>query len=348
MNSNPKTQYLDILQIFRGIAALMIVLCHFAGSLKFYHGVSYESLDYFRAIGKYGIDFFFILSGFIITYSSHGKYNQLNSFKNYIKNRLLRIYVPYLPIGIFMLIIYHLLPGFSNSNRVISTLTSLTLFPHGNPALSVAWTLSFELCFYLLFSLSFFSKKLWNYFVLIWLAWIVIFTYSPFSYLQFLKNPVLRILFSPYNIEFILGFVLAIIVIQRIRLPVIPLFSVLFLVLVSFLYCIFTQFTLFFFSTNLLFAIVAFLIIFLATNKRNLQFKKASIMMLVGNATYSIYLIHNPLQMILIRICPKIDSVISMFIALVFVLIVTSAVGYVYYLIFEKKAIHIIKSKLIK
>lgn len=348
MNSNSKSQYLDVLQLFRGIAALMVVLHHTIGSIKYYHKVQYPFLDYIAYLGKFGVDFFFVLSGFIITYSAYYKYNEPNSFSNYIKNRLVRIYVPYLPIGVFMFFFYTFLPSLSNGNRAISMLTSLTLIPQGNPALSVAWTLSFELFFYLLFSISFLSKKLWNWFVLIWLSSIIIFTYSSFSSLQFLKIPFFRTLFSPYNIEFILGFVLALLVVRKIRLPIIPLFSVFFLALLSFFYCTFTHFKPFAFNANLLFAIVAFLIIFVATSMANFKINKASVMMMVGNATYSIYLIHNPLQMILIRIYPNITSIVSLIVALIVVLILSSAMGYVYYLVFEKKAIHIIKSKIIK
>lgn len=123
MNNNPKTKYLDILQIFRGIAALMVVLHHSIKSIQHYHEINYQFLNYIASIGKFGVDFFFVLSGFIITYSASFKYEQPDSFKRYIQNRLLRIYVPYLPIGVFMLIIYLLLPAFSNSNRDISILT---------------------------------------------------------------------------------------------------------------------------------------------------------------------------------------------------------------------------------
>ncbi|MFV5701780.1 acyltransferase family protein [Flavobacterium sp. XS2P12] len=348
MNSKSNSRYLDVLQLFRGTAALMVVLHHTIGSIKYYHKIDYPFLNHIASIGKFGVDFFFVLSGFIITYSAFYKYNEPNSFSNYIKNRLVRIYVPYLPIGIFMLVVYTLIPSFSNGNRTISELTSLTLIPHGNPALSVAWTLSFELCFYLLFSISFFSKKVWNWFVLVWFVSIIIFTYSPFASLPFLKNPFFRILFSAYNIEFILGFVLALLVVRKMQLNIIPLFSLLFLALMSFFYCTFNHLKLFAFDANLLFAIVAFLCIFVATSVGDFKINKASVLMMVGNATYSIYLIHNPLQMILIRLFPKITSVASLIVALAVVLILSCVVGYVYYYIFEKKAIHIIKSKLIK
>ncbi|MFV8342164.1 acyltransferase family protein [Flavobacterium sp. XS2P39] len=348
MNSAPKSQYLDVLQLFRGMAALMVVLHHTIGSIRYYHKMEYPFLDYVAFIGKFGVDFFFVLSGFIITYSAFYNYNEPNSFSNYIKNRLIRIYVPYLPIGILMLVVYTLLPSFSNGSRAISTLTSLSLIPHGNPALSVAWTLSFELCFYLLFSISFFSKRVWNYFILVWFTSIIIFTYSPSSSLHFLDNPVVKILFSIYNIEFILGFLLALVIVRKIKINIILAFLILISSLIPFLYCTFNHLKIFKFDVNLLFSIAAFLIIYIAINYYNFKINATALMMLIGNATYSIYLIHNPLQMILVRLFPKITSVVSLIAALVLVLILSCVVGYVYYYIFEKKAMQIIKSKLIK
>jgi peptidoglycan/LPS O-acetylase OafA/YrhL len=348
MTRNSKSQYLDVLQLFRGLAALMVVVHHCIGSLKYYHKIDFPFLNYLGYMGKFGVDFFFVLSGFIITYSTFYKYEAPNSLCNYIKNRLIRIYVPYLPIGIFMLLIYMLLPGFSNSDRTISVLTSLTLIPDGNPALSVAWTLSFELCFYLLFTISFFSKKGWNWFVLGWLVAIIVFNYSLFSSLVFLKRPFFSILFSTYNIEFILGFILAQLIVHKIQLNRILLFLLFFLSFISFFYCTFNPLKGFLFEVNLLFAFVVFLSIYIAISTVNFKINSMSLLMMVGNATYSIYLVHNPLQMILIRLFPKITSVVSVVIALMVVLILSIVVGYGYYLLFEKKAIQLIKSKLIK
>jgi peptidoglycan/LPS O-acetylase OafA/YrhL len=348
MTRNSKSQYLDVLQLFRGLAALMVVVHHSIGSLKYYHKIDFPFLNYLGYMGKFGVDFFFVLSGFIITYSTFYKYEAPNSLCNYIKNRLIRIYVPYLPIGIFMLLIYMLLPGFSNSDRTISVLTSLTLIPDGNPALSVAWTLSFELCFYLLFTISFFSKKGWNWFVLGWLVAIIVFNYSLFSSLVFLKRPFFSILFSTYNIEFILGFILAQLIVHKIQLNRILLFLLFFLSFISFFYCTFNPLKGFLFEVNLLFAFVVFLSIYIAISTVNFKINSMSLLMMVGNATYSIYLVHNPLQMILIRLFPKITSVVSVVIALMVVLILSIVVGYGYYLLFEKKAIQLIKSKLIK
>ena len=215
MNSNSKSQYLDVLQIFRGIAALMVVVHHSIGSIKYYHKIDSSFLSLVGAIGKYGVDFFFVLSGFIIAYTAYYKYDAPNAFSDYVKSRLIRIYVPYLPIGVFMLLLYSFFPSLSHGNRDLSVLTSLTLIPHGNPALSVAWTLSFELCFYMLFSLSFFSRKAWNFLVVFWVLSVVVFNYTSLASLAILKTPFLYVLFSPYNIEFVFGFILALFIVKK-------------------------------------------------------------------------------------------------------------------------------------
>ena len=347
MKNNSKANYLDVLQILRGFAALMVVVHHSVGSIKYYHKIQHPVLDFIGSTGKYGVDFFFVLSGFIISYSAFYKYDEPNAFKNYVKNRLIRIYVPYLPIGIFMLLVYTLLPNFSNGNRELSVLTSLTLIPYGNPALSVAWTLSFELFFYLVFSISFFFRKLWIYFISIWYVLILVFNYGC-NLTASTNNAFLKLFFSTYNIEFLIGFYLSWLVIKKIKFTKKTIFVSLILTLSSFLFIKLNKIELFKFDLNFLFSIFTFIIVYIAIVFYNKKINKSSLFMMIGNATYSIYLIHNPLQMIVLRFYPKINSYFGVFIAVLLVLILSSFIGYLYYLIFEKKAINFIKSKLIK
>ena len=63
--------------------------------------------------GYLGVDFFFILSGFIIAYSSARIAASGGGVKDYFSARLLRIYVPYLPAGVVMYLLYAVLPGVS-------------------------------------------------------------------------------------------------------------------------------------------------------------------------------------------------------------------------------------------
>lgn len=62
-----KVKYLDSLHIYRGIAVLFVVIHHNAASIRYYHNFDSSILSFAGQIGKYGVDFFFVLSGFIIS-----------------------------------------------------------------------------------------------------------------------------------------------------------------------------------------------------------------------------------------------------------------------------------------
>ena len=344
METKSKAHYFDQIQVLRGVAAIMVVFHHSIGSLKYYHQISNSFLDLIGFVGRFGVDFFFVLSGFIITISANEKYGTSNSLKNYIINRVIRIYVPYLPIGIVMFLLCHFFPQYSNGNRLISTLTSLTLFPDGTPALSVAWTLTFEMFFYAIFCISFISKKAWNYFIVFWCVIIIYFNYIETNLFNE-QNSFMKILLSTYNLEFILGYILACFIITKVKIKPVFLWISLLLFLSIFIFLKLKKTGYFYFDLNLIFVCVSFIIIYISIIYDNKLNKKA-IMMLIGNATYSIYLVHNPLQMILIRFLPKIDTLISSLLTLLLVVLVSLGVGYFYSILFEKKLISIIKAKL--
>lgn len=146
---------IDSLQAGRALAALAVVIHHsalaandFAAPLP---GQRWLELGYL------GVDFFFVLSGFIIYHSTVGR---SKSAADYANARLRRIYIPYLPVGIALALLYSFFPSISAGHRHWDWLPTLTLFPAQEPALSVAWTLQHEVLFYLVFGLFYFSGRL--------------------------------------------------------------------------------------------------------------------------------------------------------------------------------------------
>lgn len=79
----------------------------------------------------------------------------------YLVKRISRIFPAYWPVGLAMLVLYAVLPGVSASGeREISVASSILLLPAEKPpALSVAWTLIHELLFYCVFLLWFASRR---------------------------------------------------------------------------------------------------------------------------------------------------------------------------------------------
>ena len=132
----------------RGFAALFILLYHwfFIGALQgFYSRAIYIPQGFW---GEFGVDVFFILSGFAILYSTgDGVTPGL-----FLKKRLLRIYPTFFVSATFVLIMRIAL-GVEARGQIIAYLTSFTMMTDlvgRTPLSSIYWTLMVECKFYLL------------------------------------------------------------------------------------------------------------------------------------------------------------------------------------------------------
>jgi peptidoglycan/LPS O-acetylase OafA/YrhL len=142
-------EMLNALTSFRFIAALMVFIFHVG------IGSAYQT-------GYIGVSFFFILSGFIMTYTYKDKLGSLGSpdvyqIKKYFIARLAKIY----PVHFFTFVLaipyYFFIPlKHETVLYVFQAITNLLLIhsfiPFGNISFNgVSWSLSDELFFYLLF-----------------------------------------------------------------------------------------------------------------------------------------------------------------------------------------------------
>lgn len=142
---------LNNIQMLRALAAFLVVVYH-SGSIFGYH-------NDFLSYGNLGVDMFFVISGFIITKTVHNPNFKFNLF--FLK-RIIRIY----PLYWVYLIAFILLDKqiFGNTPSVDSLFSSFLLLPIDNftPLLSQGWTLQFELYFYLVIVVFFYTFRL-NY-----------------------------------------------------------------------------------------------------------------------------------------------------------------------------------------
>lgn len=143
-----------LLQILRGWAAMLVVLVHvsYITSSRFHVPFAGDGF----AMGNAGVDFFFVLSGFLICYLHRADIGNRARTGSYVRKRLIRIYPLYWVVTLLIVPVYFLVPGFGLGDearpRVI--LESLLLLPVARaPILVVGWTLRFELLFYLAFAL---------------------------------------------------------------------------------------------------------------------------------------------------------------------------------------------------
>ena len=240
----------------------------------------------------------------------------------------MRLFPAYLPISIALIALYAWLPGFSASaDRGYSLLSSLLLIPaDGPPALSVAWTLVHELMFYAVFLLYFLGKR---WLVAGLLAWAVLIVAS-----QQLHAPTswLRYPLSVLNMEFMLG-VLSAWVVRYWTLRIRPgnrwqLLAVAgILVACVGLVLIRNEATPY---ARLVFAFgLALLIAGFAIREQSAALRWPSLLLMIGNASYSIYLVHNPLLSLTQRLAVWIGLTWGW--GLLFGIRCSIVAGYVYY-----------------
>lgn len=154
------------IQALRAISALMILLYH---SLPICVGLYGDHILFsiYDKIGFVGVDVFFVISGFVITLTTTDKPRTLYSATHFLYNRAARIYLGYWPFLILMAIVCIIYePAIINSSRALTK--SIFLFPphiktgnaeNSKQILSVAWSLTYEIYFYILFSFLFIVPK---------------------------------------------------------------------------------------------------------------------------------------------------------------------------------------------
>ncbi len=288
---------LNLLQVYRGIAALLVVLFHLNEmSIERLKQVTFFNI--FEA-GWSGVDYFFVLSGFIMVYvhrSAIGKPDQLKSF---LVKRVVRIYPIYWIITLAVLAFFLVIPSFANNKdlSIQHILISLLLLPQNDkPILDVGWTLIYELFFYLLFSLAIWFKP--KYCVPILSSWLFV---TMLHYLKIVvfggEDFLLNTIFSNMNLEFVLGCLAGYVVIKfgtKISKNRWILFGVANLGYVALL--IFSGVNKIDVDRISSFAVLAaLLIVSSASIDLNDPPKIPKIFTYLGDASYSIFLLHSPI-----------------------------------------------------
>jgi len=142
------------IQGLRAIAALMVMLFHMAPIETKYFG-SHWIPEYFAHYGMAGVDLFFVISGFVMVRAAADRYGSLAAAIEFIARRAVRIYPVYWVYTTIMLIVLLASPTMVNSMSLAheDVLASFTLLPtHGARLLPQAWTLTYELYFYVVFT----------------------------------------------------------------------------------------------------------------------------------------------------------------------------------------------------
>ena len=148
--------------------------------------------------GHAGVDFFFVISGFIILFVHSRDIGAPNRLAHYAGRRFTRVMPTYWVA--LSLTIAMATAGSRSAPALGDVIRSVLLLPSDTePLLGVAWTLQYEIVFYALFAVLIAHRSAGRGVMALWLAWIamgvagVVFTNIPGS------------LYGIYNLEFFFG-----------------------------------------------------------------------------------------------------------------------------------------------
>lgn len=203
--NRPASQALRTLQMGRALAAIAVAAFHLSIMMG---QARYGGIEVFRAytrLGNRGVDFFFVLSGFIILFAHNRDINAPARWSHYAFRRFVRLYPIYWLYTLLFVVMLFVVGGSPDSPMPttfggwVASVTLIRIAP-GQPLIPVAWTLFHELSFYAVFSLLILDRR-WG------IAAFAVFVALPLfnHHGQHDGNSAFDVYFSIYNWHFVLG-----------------------------------------------------------------------------------------------------------------------------------------------
>ena len=348
---------LDLLQVYRGLAAVFVLFFHGSQILR----NEFHQQDILLNIGNLGwvgVDFFFVLSGFIIFYIHQSDIGQPNRLKSFILKRLVRIY-PFYWIVLSLKIGSLIVTGseeIGDSLNFIEISKNILLYPQEYRLIDVSWTLSHEVLFYIMFGIMLVLGYKWFWPIgAVWLIGILLNLAGIFA--DFKDNIlILKFILHENNIEFLIGCLVAYLVVKN------KTFFKYGLILNCIATFLLTLYFILYQSqiidpqqvTRVIWAIpFAILILGSVGLEMTKDMKIPSILIYIGNASYSLYLIHGFVVSNVAKIISKINlglvtshPLVTNTVALL-IFMITVGVGCAVYSYIEKPVLNICRAKLL-
>ena len=163
-----QSQKLEIIQLLRALAVLCVVISHIAHELS---AMLFGKVANFNAKlfpGDFGVDLFFVISGFIMVYTCWDSFQRENAAPDFMRRRIIRIVPLYWLATSLMILAIILFPHKINTatSDWYQWISSYLFFPYAResdglvrPVLGLGWSLQYEMLFYALFALSLYLPR---------------------------------------------------------------------------------------------------------------------------------------------------------------------------------------------
>ena len=168
---------LDVVQVLRGVAALLVVGYHGVGYQTASHGDGIEG--FISRTGASGVDLFFMISGFIMVYATRKSSGGAAAAAEFLAKRVARVFPVYLVVTLVYVLTMLVLGAFVGHTDITTDpgniLASVLMIPmdlgsippfFGGSVLHVGWTINYEMYFYAIFAVSILAGR-WQWFLLV-------------------------------------------------------------------------------------------------------------------------------------------------------------------------------------
>jgi peptidoglycan/LPS O-acetylase OafA/YrhL len=284
---------LQSLQILRGVAALAVLAMHVPLFVEGKLGLTGFLPPMFS--GAAGVDLFFVISGFIMVYSSLPLFGRADAPLQFFVRRLARI-VPLYWLASGILLAY-LIAASVNLASIEMNWTGVAAsflfipYPRMNgqmlPLLNVGWTLNYEMFFYAVFAVALLTPRRVAVpaVTVLFAALVAVGLMGPWpAWFSFLTSPVI--------LEFCFGMLIALAFVAPMPMPRVAAFGLIFVALAGFVVSV--QFGDFGFWRTFWWGLPsAALVAGMLWLGRDTRFGPVGrVLALIGDASYSLYLFH--------------------------------------------------------
>lgn len=282
-----KAKRFETLDSLRGIAAVCVMLFHYLWGYNNEFGLRWNLLVDFK-YGFFGVELFFIISGFVIYYSI----NKSKTVKDFLSKRFIRLYPTYwLCLAITFMVVYYFGLSSTRNTTMKEALIGLTMLQglfkvkHVDPSY---WSLQIEIFFYIFIAVIFFLKIQSRLKYILW-GWLFLIWFYNFIY----KIPVLGAFLNlQYGMLFIAG-----ICFYKIKFLKDSNFKNHLLIILTYL----TALKLLNDMEGYFWGITIIYIVFYLTIYGFLDFLDKPIFLFFGRISYALYLIHDNIGLVVLQ-----------------------------------------------
>lgn len=329
---------LNLIQIARAVAIIFVLIGHANVVFLEKWGYDWFHMGSWERTG--GVDFFFIITGFMIYYLYHGQAGERGKVSQFLMKRSIRIFPLYWLFTTVAVLAALFIPFASQEVTNGQIWRSLFLFP-GEPVLASAWSLTYIFAFYLLFSAYLFLPKVLLPFLFVWSFFTLLIEILGFAFLP-------SSWFSISIVEIFTGCLVAYV---TLRFTIPKPNGLLFIGVAGFIGVwgnnIYGVVVL---SPVLFYWIFAILIVMAIAEKDKTDRKVPASLSFLGDASYSIYIAHGPLLQLYLYIWGRLGlgASIGSFLSLLLLIVMAVLSSCLVYIVIEKPMNQYLRNKFIQ